>query len=105
VKDDQLKITDKPYKDEHNILQIPTNQGHLTITVCADRAGINPKTIYSRLVRTRDAWSRDDILAKQQAQKGGGYRDDKTIQAMYQGLAPRRGIETIKVGSWEGRNL
>lgn len=105
MKATKLKITSAPFKDENDILQIPTNQGHLTVVVCANRAGINPKTLYFRLVRTKDAWMRDDILDKQYARSGGGYRDEAAIKLACKALEPRRGIETLKVGSWEARNL
>jgi hypothetical protein len=105
VNDKPLKITSAPYKDEKDILQVPTNQGHLTIVVCAARARINPKTLYFRLVRTKDAWMRDDVLDKKQKKSGGGYKDESAIKEMCKELNPRKGIETFKTGSWEAKNL
>jgi len=100
-----LKIIEAPYLDEHEITQIPTNQGHMIITVCANIIGIGPKTLYSRLARTKDAWMRDDILDKVQRSSGGGYRYEERLNEMCKGLAPRRDARTIKLGTWERRYL
>jgi hypothetical protein len=102
--EEPLRITGPHFLDEHNITQIPTTEGHMTLVVCAARAKINPKSLYFRLVRLADAWSRDDVLARRQSKAGGGYRGDVDLmKAACRNLAPRREIESIKVGSWERR--
>jgi len=100
-----LKITAAPYLDEHEVTQIPTNRGRLTITVCANIIGIGPKALYSRLARTKDAWMRDDILDKVQRSSGGGYRYEERLKELCKGVAPRRDARTIKLGTWERRYL
>jgi hypothetical protein len=78
----------------------------MTVVVCAAAAGINTKALYTRLIRTKDAWQREDMLAKHQANAGGGYRADYAlIQAACKNLGPRREASSIKIGSWERRYI